>query len=319
MRLIEEGGRAGPYSHMTPFNFEKNPEANEWLPLRRAIPKVELFAPIDDDHCHPGSSLQSRGLYPLRVGRQSYALDASTFIDRAIRLASKLRFSRNFILFFISLLFTPNMYKYNYIKSIFGYAGEAEYSFSNYYIINYLNISIHEGANILEIGSLKNVVYWKGRNVSAKYIVFDKKDLKVFSRVHNIENIILVEPELIQDGKVQKPYLMQSNFKGYDFSKFLLALDYCNDDEIDLIVPCEPMDFLLEELEFIKLTYKKLKTGGTLVLNNLKQSNINFISDKLLAVGFFPTTYLGGAPGRLSRMYAIVAIKKGNVPISMQG
>jgi hypothetical protein len=57
----------------TPFDFEKAPEDIHWLPLRRANPKKELFASIDDDLHEPGSSLQARGLYPKRISRQSYA------------------------------------------------------------------------------------------------------------------------------------------------------------------------------------------------------------------------------------------------------
>jgi hypothetical protein len=57
----------------TPFDFEKDPNQLQWLPLRVGLPRRELFASIDDDHVHPGSSLISRGLYPRRVERQTYA------------------------------------------------------------------------------------------------------------------------------------------------------------------------------------------------------------------------------------------------------
>jgi len=53
----------------TPFDFEKKGTDVHWLPFRLAIPKKELFAPIDDDNGVEGSSLQSRGLYPKRVLR----------------------------------------------------------------------------------------------------------------------------------------------------------------------------------------------------------------------------------------------------------
>jgi len=57
----------------TPFDFEIDPRDVQWLPLRRAIPKYEIFASIDDDHGCAGYCLQSRGLYPIREGRKSYA------------------------------------------------------------------------------------------------------------------------------------------------------------------------------------------------------------------------------------------------------
>ncbi len=56
----------------TPFDLEKRVTDYFWLPLRISLPKFELFAPIDDDiRGYTGSSLQSRGLYPLRVTRES--------------------------------------------------------------------------------------------------------------------------------------------------------------------------------------------------------------------------------------------------------
>jgi hypothetical protein len=55
----------------TPFDLEKRVTDYYWLPIRVSLPKYELFAPIDDDlRGYPGS-LQSRGLYPLRVLRDS--------------------------------------------------------------------------------------------------------------------------------------------------------------------------------------------------------------------------------------------------------
>jgi hypothetical protein len=58
----------------TPFDFEKSPTDIHWLPLRVALPRQELFASIDDDHVHPGSCLISRGLYPCREKRHTYAI-----------------------------------------------------------------------------------------------------------------------------------------------------------------------------------------------------------------------------------------------------
>jgi len=69
----------------TPFDFEKGPLDVHWLPLKVALMKKELFASIDDDHVHPGSSLISRGLYPFREQRQSYAVLSNGSIQRKIR------------------------------------------------------------------------------------------------------------------------------------------------------------------------------------------------------------------------------------------
>jgi len=59
----------------TPFNFEKDHEQTEWLPLVVGKPKKEIFVPIDDDRDLKKYSLQSRGLYPIREGRSSYAVE----------------------------------------------------------------------------------------------------------------------------------------------------------------------------------------------------------------------------------------------------
>lgn len=56
----------------TPFDFEKAPTDVHWLPIVVGVPKQELFASIDDDHGIPKTSLQSRGLYPIREKRKSY-------------------------------------------------------------------------------------------------------------------------------------------------------------------------------------------------------------------------------------------------------
>jgi len=53
----------------TPFDFEKRWDDEYILPIRYGVPKFEIFAAIDDDNKHFGSSLFSRGLYPERVSR----------------------------------------------------------------------------------------------------------------------------------------------------------------------------------------------------------------------------------------------------------
>jgi len=53
-------------SKYSPHDYEKNSKHASWLPLKMALPKTELFACIDDDNRHPGSSLIKRGLYPGR-------------------------------------------------------------------------------------------------------------------------------------------------------------------------------------------------------------------------------------------------------------
>ena len=65
-----------------PFDFEKAPNDVHWLPIRRAITKYELFASIDDDLGYKNGSLQSRGLYPIREERMSYASEKPSLLKR---------------------------------------------------------------------------------------------------------------------------------------------------------------------------------------------------------------------------------------------
>lgn len=53
----------------TPFDFEKDSNDTFYFPITYGVPTSELFAAIDDDNKHPGSSLISRGLYPNRASR----------------------------------------------------------------------------------------------------------------------------------------------------------------------------------------------------------------------------------------------------------
>ncbi len=52
-----------------PFDFEKKSKDQVATEIRWAMPKIELFAAIDDDHGIPGYSLISRGIYPNRLSR----------------------------------------------------------------------------------------------------------------------------------------------------------------------------------------------------------------------------------------------------------
>lgn len=53
----------------TPFDLEKRVTDTLWLPIKVALPKYELFAPIDDDMGGYPGSLHTRGLYPIRETR----------------------------------------------------------------------------------------------------------------------------------------------------------------------------------------------------------------------------------------------------------
>lgn len=71
--IIESPGFMRWFPRYLPNDFEKTSDDTKWLPINYAILKHELFCSIDDDLRVPGSSLQSRGLYPARVQREKRA------------------------------------------------------------------------------------------------------------------------------------------------------------------------------------------------------------------------------------------------------
>ncbi len=70
-KLINKSMFLRNYTKFLPFSFEKRPDDLQWLPIRYALPKYELFASIDanlpdnDAYC-----LQARGMYPKRALRE---------------------------------------------------------------------------------------------------------------------------------------------------------------------------------------------------------------------------------------------------------
>jgi len=66
------------YTKFLPFSFEKRPDDLQWLPIRYALPKYELFASIDANPSNNNNyCLQARGIYPKRVLREE-ALENTT-------------------------------------------------------------------------------------------------------------------------------------------------------------------------------------------------------------------------------------------------
>lgn len=72
-KIILDNGSCKKWPKHTPFDFEKDSNRIDWLPLLRGVPYEELFASIDDDLNSNGSSLIGRGLYPAREKRKTYA------------------------------------------------------------------------------------------------------------------------------------------------------------------------------------------------------------------------------------------------------
>lgn len=86
-RLLKLDAGEKKFSPETPFGFEVpgdrvtgNP--SDWygvLPMKRGIPKLEIFCSIEHDRGIQGASLQSRGVYPRREGGETYTRLASSY------------------------------------------------------------------------------------------------------------------------------------------------------------------------------------------------------------------------------------------------
>lgn len=59
------------FHYNTPFDFEQSPAQSWYLPVKFGLPRYEIYCCIDDDIKIPGSSLQSRGMYPVDYTRKS--------------------------------------------------------------------------------------------------------------------------------------------------------------------------------------------------------------------------------------------------------
>lgn len=74
------------YHFNTPFDFEQSPKQTWYLPVRIGLPNFEVFACIDDDIKIKGTSLQSRGVYPIdHVRGDLHSAGIKTSIEHASR------------------------------------------------------------------------------------------------------------------------------------------------------------------------------------------------------------------------------------------
>ena len=276
-KLIEDNGKSGPYSNMTPFNFEKEPDKLEWLPIRRAIPKYELFAPIDDDHGYPGTCLQARGLYPVRCKRHSYAIDKT---PKLIRIFVKLNEKfRKVFLFIFCLLSTPFFYKYCYIKSlIFKQSSKVKNSF-NFKTCEYLEENIYKFNNILELGSTKNINYWDNKN--KKLTVIDFNDIyykHTKYKYKNLQEINITKPNILYENFYNNKELCDkykfSNYHGYEFSDYFNLIELLPQKYYDLIVLDSSTIELIKLENTFKILCSKVKGNGVIILNNIEKLNL---------------------------------------------
>jgi len=254
----------------TPFNFEKKPYDVQWLPLRRANPKFELFASIDDDQNFPGSSLQSRRLYPIRYGAESYATNVSNKYTQYIKrkVLTLIGFLNIFRIMF-NILKLPLKFQLHYLKSFpIKFHNDLETkSVICYKAFTYIKSAKGVELNVFEYGAGRVTDYFlKG---CAK-IVSIESNPETFENMNNkASNDIdykLIEPEFIFNTKnilVNDKYSSIKN-KGYTFNNYVKCIDKFEREYFDVVVINPP--FILE---CIIHTITKLKRGGSIIVTSL--------------------------------------------------
>jgi hypothetical protein len=99
----------------TPFDFEKEAKDTWILPIKRGIPKYEIFASIDDDARYPGTSLISRGLYkhPIRTVDENIFIKANKFYENSKII--KIFFPKKFLSYILKYIYVVK----NFFRQLF--------------------------------------------------------------------------------------------------------------------------------------------------------------------------------------------------------
>jgi hypothetical protein len=270
-KIISDGGTDQGWSIMTPYNFEKPPEDIRWLPLRRANPKIELFASIDDDHGENGSCLQARGLYPKRNKRQTYTKNNETWFNKVARRVLR-PLKRLKAIIFLNVLRIRWEFRLNYLTSnttIFNYS-QMPLPRLNYDAIEYILPKLEKISTVFEYGSENSILFWAHHGKQVTSIEYDpsvyrKTSVKI-AALYNIE-YRLIEPELDASGSDTKPSSIDrchSNyFKGYTFKKYVECINEYPNDYFDVVL----VDGRSRPSCLVH-SMVKVKPGGLLVLNN---------------------------------------------------
>ena len=277
-RLLQQKNKKSAWPLDTPFNFERPAHDIRWLPLRRAIPKQELFAPIDDEQGeNDGSSLQSRGLYPLRVGRESYAINkAQSFYYRALRKLSRVYRKINIIIssVFRGLILAPIYLKIKFKSRSLVFKDFLTLQLVNYLVIEFIIKKFSKNINVLEYGSGHFSKLIEG--ISNKITLVDCNPethsiIKSSLSSKNLYKCILIEPEPSQEKIAHffdDPSAFDSvDFIGYSLEKYVGLINTFPDSSIDLIIIAGR-----SRAACIAASVLKIKPGGMLILKNSERS-----------------------------------------------
>lgn len=269
-RIIDDAGSERRWSKMTPFDFEKAPSDIHWLPLRRAIPKQELFASIDDDLDTPGSSLHGRGLYPVRQERASYAnRRRHPVFQVAIEPLQRIK---SLILMCAGLWHIPANYRRDYaISYIFRQRiQKRSLPWINYKAIDYLFSQLGRIDMVFEFGSGQSTRVWLNLGKKVVSVEHDPDFFKLLRTELGESSKLdyrLVEPEIDISSTPHDPanpeHFQSDDFRGYSFARYVQTIREFPNLWFDLV-------FIdgRARTSCIPESIAKLKQGGLLILDN---------------------------------------------------
>ncbi len=277
-RLLLQKNKKLAWPLDTPFNFERPAHDISWLPLRRAVPKEELFAPIDDEQGeNDGSSLQSRGLYPLRVGRESYAINkAQSLHYRVLRKLSRgyRKINITTSLVFRGLILAPLYLKIKLKSRSLVFKDFLTLQLPNHLVIEFIFKKLSKDINVLEYGPGHFSKFIEG--ISNKITLVDcNPEIHSITKSSlssiNIYQCMLIEPEACQEKIAHfydDPARFDSvDFMGYSLEKYVGVVNSFPDSSIDLIIIAGS-----SRASCIAASVSKIKSGGMLVLKNSERS-----------------------------------------------
>lgn len=249
----------------TPFDFEIEPDNIKWLPLRRAVPRYEVFAQIDDDHGVPGSCLISRGAYPNRVSRHSYAQGSekmnsaiATFILQNVLVPGGYLTSTGWVRSLVE-------------KRICDLNGEPLPSIS-YPAIYFLSTRIQPAMKIFEYGSGFSTLWWSRRVAS---VVSCEHDIEWYNKMRNLM------PVNVRYDHIPLEY-------GGEYSKKISEYTA----EFDIII-IDGRD----RVNCVKNCIFALKNDGIIILDNAERKEYSEGQLFLMERGYKKIPFFGLAPG----------------------
>ena len=309
VKVIKDGGRESRWNKMLPFDFEKSPNDIKWLPLRRGVPKYEIFASIDDDLNSKNNSLQNRGLYPIREERKTYAQKERRLVILSRNIKNNIKSAMEIL---INTCLTPSGFRLDYLNSFRDKHDTIKIvnpiPAINYKAIKFLKSRITNSDNIFEYGSGNSSQYWLNNK---KMLVSIEHSRDVYDamkpKLVGILDYKLVEPEIQNEGQEFDPLssknYQSTRFKGYSFERYVKSINSYNDEFFDTIIVNGRA-----RASCMFHSISKLKPGGMLILDNSDREY--YLTDiKLLVVGWDEHVFRGSVRGLTHQEQTTIFVK----------